>query len=197
MMITARWRRTAFLIAPSPLFVSCSTDLREHQAAGNGNKSEIVSSPQPITPATPAPLPATQIVTLADFERGAFYRKYKLNKANGWALTAGAYNNTYETPDIPDIAFEVQTTGDEVSGFGVVFYERVVLGDAELKFVYDLLQSIDTRATLNPRVKEYIKTNAERGVSQVNQATPTTFNKYKIYAGRVGPEQTISIEKMQ
>ncbi|MDQ3903221.1 MAG: hypothetical protein M3247_06245 [Thermoproteota archaeon] len=179
-----------FLIAISILFVSCSSNNRTHQI-------QTASTPDPKPTPTANPKTVTQIQTLDDFENCEFYRRYNLNRDRGWNLKNGGYNNTYEIPGQHNINVEVQTMKDEVMGFGLVFYEKDKLEDSDLNLIYSLLQSIDTKATISPSVKEYIKTNAEINVFQIRQAKPITFNKLKIYAGKVGPEQTISIEKIK
>jgi hypothetical protein len=178
------------LIAISILFVSCSSNNRNYQI-------QTASTPEPKPTPSAIPKTVTQIQTLDDFESSEFYRRYKLNKGRGWDLKDGAYNNTYRIAPLPDAEIEVQTKNNEVIGLGIIFSDTEQLDETDLNLVYDLLQAINLKAKLNSSVKEYIKTNAEIHVHQIKLATPITFNKLKIYAGKVGPEQTISIEKME
>jgi len=90
----------------------------------------------------------------------------------------------------------VQTIENKVVSFGIVYYERDILSEADLNFVCQLLQSADINLNVDHKVRDYIHTNAERHVFQIKQASPITLGKLKIYAGKVGPEQTISVEKI-
>jgi hypothetical protein len=185
------------LIATSFLIVGCSSNDNSYKVSRNLEKTLESPTLKPETTEQFNSTPSTKIETLDDFERSAFYRDYKLRKGDGWKLNTGAYNNSYETSSLSDVSIEVQTIDSKVIGFGIIFHERSQqsLQDSELNFVYKLLESIDTKVKLDSRVKEYIKTNAEKSVFQIKQATPINFGRFKIYAGKV-IEQTISIEKI-
>jgi hypothetical protein len=184
------------LIAAGFLIIGCGTNSKSHQSAGNVEQPKGVPSPELANADKSDSVPPSRIETLDDFERSEFYRDYKLRKEDGWKLNTGAYNNTYETSSLSHVSIEVQTIENKVIGFGIVFYERDSLQEADLNFVYKLLQSVNPKGKLDPKIREYIKSNAEKHVFQIKEANPTTFDKFKIYAGKVGPEQTISIEKM-
>jgi hypothetical protein len=187
--------RNYLLIVASFLIVGCGTNNNSYEESKTLEKSKASPTSELATAEQSDSISAIKIETLDDFERSEFYRDYKLRRDDKWRLTTGAYNNTYETSSLPNTAIEVQTIDNKVIGLGIIFYERDSLQDSELNFVYKLLQSIDTKSRLDSKVKEYIKNNAERNVFQIKQATPITFGKLKIYAGKVGPEQTISIVK--
>jgi hypothetical protein len=188
--------RKYLLIAAAFLIIGCGTNDNSHRSSANVETPKGVPSPELAKAEKSDSAPPTKIETLDDFERSEFFRDYKLRKGDGWKLNTGAYNNSYETPSLSDISIEVQTIENKVVGFGIVFYERDSLQESDLSFVYKLLQSVDTKGKLDPKIREYIKVNAEKHVFQIKQANPTTFGKFKIYAGKVGPEQTISIEKI-
>jgi hypothetical protein len=188
--------RKSLPITAAFLITACGTSDNSYQLLGNVEKPKEVSSPESANVRKSDFIPSTRIETLDDFERSEVYRDYKLRKEDGWKLNTGAYNNSYETSSVSDINIEIQTIENKVVGFGIVFDERDNLQEVDLNFVYKLLQSIDTKAKLDHKIREYIKINAEKPVFQIKQANPTTFGKFKIYAGRVGPEQTISIEKI-
>lgn len=184
------------LTAAGLLIIGCGTNNKSYQPSGNVERPKGVPSPELANADKSGSVPLSRIETLDDFERSEFYRDYKLRKEDGWKLNTGAYNNSYETSSLSNVSIEIQTIENKVIGFGIVFYERDSLREADLNFVYKLLQSINTKGKLEPKIREYIKSNAERRVFQIKEANPTTFDKFKIYAGKVGPEQTISIEKM-
>jgi hypothetical protein len=177
------------------LLAGCGRERGSDQVISKSNEPQPVISPRP-TMQAPSPNKAGKIETLSNFESSEFFRRYSLSKGKGWKLRTGEFNNDYNMLALRDIIFGVTTLGDEVTGYGIVFYEREWLGDVELAFVFDLLRAIDSNVKLTSSVKEYIKTNAERSLFQIKEATPITFGKFKIYAGKVGPEQTISIEKV-
>lgn len=137
----------------------------------------------------------SKIETIEDFKISEFYKYYKLYSNDGWELKEGGYNNVFETASIPDVSFEVVTIVNKVSEFGIIFYERGILQDIELNFVYKLLESLDKKKEVDSRIKEYIRTKAEKNISQIKQANPITFGKYRVYAGKVGSDQTIHVEK--
>jgi hypothetical protein len=188
--------RKYLLIAAAFLIMGCGTNDNSRQSSANVETPKGVPSPALATAEKSDSAPPTRIETLDDFERSEFFRDYKLRKEDGWKLNTGAYNNSYETLSLSDISIEVQTIENKVVGFGIVFYERDSLQESDFNFIYKLLQSVDTKGKLDPKIREYIKINAEKHVFQIKQANPTTFGKFKIYAGKVGPEQTISIEKI-
>lgn len=188
--------RKYLLVATGFLIIGCGTNNKSHQPSGNVGNSKELPSPELANVEKSDSTPPSRIETLDDFERSEFYRDYKLRKEDGWKLNTGAYNNTYETSSFSHVSIEVQTIENKVVGCGIVFYERDSLQEPDLTFVYKLLQSINTKGKLDPKVRDYIKSNAEKPVFQIKQANPITFDKFKIYAGKVGPEQTISIEKM-
>lgn len=188
-------KRYAALLSLSLLLTSCTSTNNSNQVTRNINTPGSSASPE--AKATPDSKPSITIETLDDFERSEFYRTYKLYKEKGWPLRGGSYNTVYDAPSIHDVAIEVQTLDTKVIGCGLVFYEREALGDVELNFIYSLLQSLDTKVKLDSKVKEYIKTYTEKiRVFQIKEVTPITFGKFRIYAGKVGPEQTISIVKI-
>jgi hypothetical protein len=181
------------LIVATCLIIGCGTN-------APNQSSQNVETPRPVPSSTelvkPNSSPLARIETLDEFERSRFYKDYSLHKDDGWKLNTGAYNNSYKTPSLSNVSIEVQTIETKVVSFGIVFFERDILSEAELNFVYQLLQSADTNLNVDHKVRDYIKTNAERHVFQIKQASPTTLGKLKIYAGKVGPQQTISIEKI-
>jgi|GEM_PF-2861735 len=189
-----RRSRSYFLIVAALLVSGCRTNDNGHLSSANVEKPKNVPSPEPTKVAKSDSTPSIRIETLDDFEKSGFYVDYKMRKEDGWKLNNGSYNNSYETSALSDTSVEVQTIENKVVGFGMVFYERNGLEEADLNFVYKLLESIDTRATLESKTREYIKVNAEKHVFQIRQADPTTFGKFKVYAGKVGHEQIISIE---
>lgn len=184
------------LIAAGLLIIGCGTNNKSHQPSEIVEQPKGVPSPELANADKSGSVPPSRIETLDDFERSEFYRDYKLRKEDGWKLNTGAYNTSYETSSLSNVSIEVQTIENKVVGFGIVFYERDGLREADLNFVYKLLQSINTKGKLEPKIRDYIKSSAEKHVFQIKEANPTTFDKFKIYAGKVGPEQTISIEKM-
>ena len=188
--------RKYLLIAAALLTVGCWTNDNSRRSPANVETPKGLPSTAPAKAENSDSSPPIRIETLDDFEGSEFFRDYKLRKGDGWKLYTGAYNNTYETSSLSDISIEVPTVENKVVGFGIVFYERDDLQESDLNFVYKLLQSVDTKVKLAPKVREYIKVNAEKRVFQIKQANPITFGKFKIYAGKVGPEQTISVEKM-
>lgn len=188
--------RKYLLVAASFLIVGCGTNNNSHEESKNLEKPKASPTSELATAEQFNSIAAIKVETLADFESSEFYKYYKLRRGDGWKLNTGAYNNTFETSSLPHVTIEVQTMDNKVIEFGIIFYERDSLQDSELNFVNKLLQSIDTKLKLDSKVKEYIKSNVERNVFQIKQATPITFGNLKIYAGKVGPEQSISIEKM-
>jgi len=75
-----------------------------------------------------------------------------------------------------------------------VFYYRNKLSNDDLQMVYDFLKSVDTEKDLS-EIKPYVSVNVENKVSQIMLATPTTFGSFKVYAGKVGREQIVHLEK--
>jgi len=188
--------RKYLLIAAGLLIIGCGTNNKSHQPPENIGNSKELPSPELANVEKSDSTPPSRIETLNDFERSEFYRDYKLRKEDGWKLNTEAYNNTYETSSLSHVSIEVQTIENKVVGFGIVFYERDSLQEADLNFAYKLLQSVNPKGKLDQKIRDYIKTNAEKHVFQIKEANPITFDQFKIYAGKVGPEQTISIEKM-
>lgn len=187
--------RKYLLIAAGLLIAGCGTK-NENRPSGNVGNSKELPSPELANVEKSDSTPPSRIETLNDFERSEFYRDYKLRKEDGWKLNTGAYNNTYDTSSLAHVSIEVQTIENKVVGCGIVFYERDSLQEPDLSFVYKLLQSINKKGKLDPKIRDYIKSNAEKPIFQIKQATPITVDNFKIYAGKVGPEQTISIEKI-
>ncbi len=98
-----------------------------------------------------------KIETTQDFETSVFFKTFKPMKGHFWKLRTGGVNTVYSIPDLPNIAFEMQTFGKKVVGFGMTFYEsRIMLNDENMAFVTQLLLSIDAKHT-NSQVTYYIK----------------------------------------
>lgn len=152
----------------------------------------VASKPEVGQPSSAA---ATKIETLADFENTEFAKTYRLRKADGWKLNTGAFNNTYETSALSGVSIEVQSVGDRVTGCDLIFDVRTTLSPADLDFAYKLVQSTDTNTALDPQTKEYIKTNVDKKTAEVKQSKPVVFGGFQIQAGKIGPNQIISIKK--
>jgi hypothetical protein len=135
------------------------------------------------------------INTLPDFERSSFYQSHNLKTKDRWKLKNGNYANTFGVSSDPNISVEVETNGNSVIGFGLVFYKRDELGQRDLGLIHSLLESLDASIKPDSGIKEYLKANAEKSVFQIKQAEPRAFGKFKVYAGKVGEQQTISIDR--
>jgi hypothetical protein len=135
-----------------------------------------------------------KIETIQDFEASLFYKQFRPMKGDYWKLKTGGVNTVYSIPNQPNIAFEMQTIGQKVIGFGITFYEsRIMLNNDDMAFVTQLLLSIDAKHT-NSQVTHYIKHNAIKSIRQIHKVRPISFGAFEIYAGKV-IDPVISIER--
>ena len=152
-------------------------------------KQEIQETPQE---------PSIRIETLSDFENSDFCKAYNCVKEDSWTLRSGGINNVYGNNIYPTtVSFEIASDDNNnmISG-GMEFYYRNGLSSDDLQIVYDFLKSVDTEKDLS-EVKSYVSANIEKEVSQIMQATPITFSSFKVYVGKVGREQIVSLEKIK
>ncbi len=137
--------------------------------------------------------PSVRIMTLSDFENSEFCKLYACSKENSWSLRSGGTNNIYKNNIYPTVTTEVGSSGEEVNGFGLIFYHRNKLSDDDLQIISDFLKSVDTEEELT-NIQLYVQANIEKEVPQIKQATPSTFSSYHVYAGKVGHEQIVHLE---
>jgi len=140
--------------------------------------------------------PSVRIETLSDFENSDFCKTYNCIKDRSWALRSGGTNNVYDNNINPTVSFEIVSDNDNVIDAGLMFYYKTELSDDDLQIIYNFLESIDTEKDLSA-IKSYVSSNIEKKVSQIMQASPTTFSSFKVYAGKVGQEQIVHLEKIQ
>jgi len=140
--------------------------------------------------------PSVRINTLSDFENSEFCKTYNCAKDRSWDLRSGGTNNVYDNNINPTVSFEIVSDNGNVIDAGLMFYYRNELSDNDLQIVYNFLKSVDTEKDISA-IKSYVSTNIEKSVSQIMQATPTTFSSFKVYAGKVGQEQIVHLEKIQ
>ena len=57
-----------------------------------------------------------------------------------------------------------------------------------------LLKMIDPAGD-SPMIRQFVKDNIDRSVSQIRQAQSTMFNGFHLLAGKVGEQQIVSIER--
>ena|SRR5207248_4100306 len=169
-------------------------------ACSSQPSSTPASSPQPASgagTATPTRGNAQSgIDTLEAFEHSTFYVNNNLVKKSRLKLSDGNDGSIYEIITDPNISVEVESNNGKLVNLGFVFYERDTLRTPDLTLIYDLLSTIEPNGKLDDNIKASIKNNAEKPIHQIKEAQPITFGRFKIYAGKVGPEQTISIDKL-
>lgn len=151
---------------------------------------------QPIQKSEETPIePSVRILTLPDFENSDFCKLYACLKEDSWSLRSGGTNNVYKNNIYPTVTTEVVSSGEDVNNFGLVFYYRNQLSEDDLQIIYTFLKSVDTEKELT-NIQPYIQTNIEKQVPQINQAIPSTFSSYQVYAGKVGQQQIVSLQKI-
>jgi len=149
---------------------------------------------QPIQESEETPKePSVRIETLSDFENSEFCKLYACSKEDSWSLRSGGTSNVYKNNIYPTVSISVSSSGEEVIGFGLVFYYRNQLSEDDLQIIYNFLKSVDTEKELT-NIQPYIQTNIEKKVPQIKQAIPSTFSSYNVYAGKVGQQQIVSLE---
>ena len=139
--------------------------------------------------------PSVRIIMLSDFEHSDFCKLYACLKEDSWSLRSGGTNNIYKNNIYPKVTTEVVSSGEEVNGFGIIFYYRDQLSEDDLQIIYTFLNSVDTEKELT-NIQPYIQINIEKQVPQINQAIPSTFSSYQVYAGKVGQQQIVSLKKI-
>lgn len=135
-----------------------------------------------------------EIKTLSDFAKCTFCQIYDCIERKSWALRDGGTNHTYECDIKPDVSLEVQTRGTEVYGIGLMFYYRESLSSDDFVIISDLIDCLGAKQK-SAKAKQFIKAQIERRVHQIRQAKPIQFGSYTIWAGKVGYEQIVDLEK--
>jgi len=95
---------------------------------------------------------------------------------------------------MPDTDLAVQTLKEKVSGAGIIFYKKEILSDKDFNVVFDFIENLDNQAQLQQSTKDHIKANITKTVFQIKQSAPTQHSRFKIFSGKVGNEEIVSIE---
>lgn len=145
--------------------------------------------------AVPQVPPSKQITTHSDFDHSEFCRQFHCEEKDSWPLQNGDTNHTYNT-NVDSLSVEVNTKGELVTGLGLMFLERSELSGPEFAVVESLLRSID-QTQQHGAALSFIKQNVEKPVPQIRKAQFTTDGDFRIWAGRVGPEQGVAFERVR
>lgn len=186
--------------APPPdsdAIVNAQIDAIEAAAKKPAVSAQPALAPQPVVAGSLPSKPSARASTaLQAFEASAFCRQFGCQRDKSWALKTGGTNHSYSLQVDKDISVEVPTAADDsIDNYGISFYgERERLGDSELRLVDSLLKTIDANAA-TVAVRKFVRGNVERPISQIREADSTPFGQYRLWAGKVGNEQIVSIGK--
>lgn len=135
-----------------------------------------------------------QMKTILDFRQSQFCQEYKCSERDSWQLRDGDTNHTYNT-NVSTVAVEAQTKGETVTGLGIMFYDTAKLSDSDYEIIKSLVDSLD-RSVDHEQTMSYIRQNIENSVSQIREANSAEDSGFRIWAGKVGSEQTLSLERI-
>ncbi len=165
---------------PTPPAVVVTTPVKEPAAPTSTSGKGILTTPSP------------EVVGQA-FETSAFCKQYRCANHKSWALKTGGTNHIYALNLTPAVSVEVPTKDGRLDHYGLMFYERDRLGETDLQLIDTLLRTIDA-ASASDAVRQFVRTNIERDAFQIRQARSSQFGRYRLWAGKVGGQQTVSIE---
>ncbi|MBM3237012.1 hypothetical protein FJZ31_12040 [Candidatus Poribacteria bacterium] len=144
-----------------------------------------------------ATVPPDKLI-LSEFERSEFCRTYNCSFDRSWDLRSGGTNNSYDIDVNPTVSVEITTSNGKLTGGGLMFFERPKLISTDFQLVYSFLNSISSTAGLSLEVdstiRRLVEQNIETNVFQIREANSIPFGSMRIWAGKVGKEQTISVE---
>jgi len=119
---------------------------------------------------TQKPAPAVATVKLSSrktlgfvyrFKSSPLYKKYKLNKTDGWKLSTGAYNLNYSSTFSKSV-IELQIVGNKITGADIIFYDRQVLSESELDLVVELIEFLNGNSKLDVEQRKLIQASCEK-----------------------------------
>lgn len=131
---------------------------------------------------------------LKALETSEFCKSYGCPKPETWALRDGGINNSYRVNVRPAVSLEAPTQGGAVKSYGLSFYERKILAPKDLEMIWSLIRSIHPAGD-TPQVRNFVKSHIEVGVPQILRANTAVVGPYRLWAGRVGQQQIIRIER--
>jgi len=131
---------------------------------------------------------------LKTLEASEFCKSYGCPKPDTWPLRDGSVNNNYKPNVRPSVSLEAPTSGGKVKSYGLVFYERRVLTPKDLEMVWSLIRSIHPGGD-TPTIKTFVQTHVAVKVEQIMQAKTTVVGPFRVWAGKVGQEQVVHIER--
>jgi len=131
---------------------------------------------------------------LKTLEASEFCKRYACQQPTTWALKGGGTNYSYKLNVRPSVSFEAPTQGDAIKSYGLSFYDRRALGAPEFEMIWALLRSIHPGGDTAP-VKQFVKSHVELKVSQIMQAKTTLAGPFRLWAGKVGQEQIVHLER--
>lgn len=137
-----------------------------------------------------------RVITRGAFEKSELFKVCSLSHDSDWKLRDGGHNYVYNIKLIKDITFEVTCNKDTISSFGISFYERRVLSEKDLDFVYALLSYISPDTELTKYMKRKLALKVTNKYDQINESKPIAFGSYLIYCGTVGGSEIFSIERI-
>jgi hypothetical protein len=172
--------RIAVAVLTAALSTACAD-----QPATSPNQPPATTPPG-ATPGKPDPL--------APFESSAFCKEYTCKKGKSWPLRAGGMNNTYDLSAAPHVTVEVPTKDGAIDHYGISFYERERLRNADLQVAYALLGSIDPAGNTEA-VRQFIRSNIERPAEQIRRGPSSSFGPYTVWTAKVGETQIVSVER--
>jgi len=140
---------------------------------------------------TPGP---ERIESLTDFTNSDFFQKYNCLKRDTYELSNGNTNHPFYV-DVHLLDVQTEPGNQKIVGMGFMFFERRILTDSDFAMITDLLTSLDQTSNHDATIS-FIKANVENSVSQIIQAESIDDGNFRIWAGKVGTEQTLSFERL-
>ena len=140
--------------------------------------------------------------TQSDFEHSEFCQSYHCKEDKHWPVRNGDVNHSYDTT-VNDLMVEIEdnsTRNPKVTGFGMIFLGRDQLSPEDFNTIAILVRGIDQSANHDKTIS-FIKGNIENEIScrtcQLNESTNfVTDGDFRVWAGKVGSDQTISSKRV-
>lgn len=147
---------------------------------------------------------SAEVLSIADFESSAFYKKYRVRGKDAWTLRSGGKNfyYSYKDPENSYSGFGVELSSDpsnirkiSICWHGKSIYHPARLTKVKEQFLWDLLLVVEP--TIDPdTVIAYVKSQQVNNYPGGGNAMPRKqLGKAAIYAGTVGEALIVGIEK--
>jgi hypothetical protein len=128
------------------------------------------------------------------FEQGEFCRRFSCKLDTSWDLKSGGTNYSYDISMGPPVMVEVEMKNGQLVGGGLMFMQpRPELDINDLELAYSFLEALQPGTAVDNSIRVYVTQKAEIPVFQICEVEPITFGSTEVRAGRVGPEQVVSV----